>query len=193
MRKFFASFRRTAPVTAAEIQRQLAALRQQHTQSVRQRHALALDAMRDQAAAQQWAALDEAAQHLTRRIDVLVAALPQAEAKEADARERAEAAARAKRMQEYERQTAEAQAWLDAVLARLPDGETLTAARDWRDRLHDEARSLRAWSNDVRVRRPVDPLAAIYDALGHRIQRLERARWARSAPITLLDDTKAAS
>jgi hypothetical protein len=96
-------------------------------------------------------------------------------------------------MQDYERQTAEAQAWLDAVLARLPDGETLTAARALRDALRDEARELSRWSRDAAVRRPVDPLAAICDGLRHRIERVERARWAKSVPITLLDDTRAAS
>jgi len=188
------SFRRVEPVTAQEIRRQLAALREQHTQTVRQRHALALDAVRDETAAQRWTALDETARHLTRRIDVLAAALPQAEAKEAAAREQAEAAVHAKRMQDYQRQTVEAKQWADAVLARLPTGEELTRARNIRHVLGNQARTLSGRSQDVAVRRPFDPLDAIYDALAMRVQRIERARWIHGDhPITLLDDTRAAS
>ncbi len=188
------SFRQRQPVTAAELRRHLDGLRRQQTETITRRDAVALDAIRDAVGATRWTALDDTARHLARRIDVLAAALPQAEAKEAEAREQAEATARAERMQDYQRQTVEAKQWADTVLARVTTGEELTQARALRDALRDEARWLSRWSHDVAVRRPFDPLDAIYAALAMRVQRIERSRWIHGeSPITLIDDTRAAS
>jgi hypothetical protein len=179
------SLRCVEPVTAAEIRRRLHALRQQQSVTVQQRDLLALDAVNDEAAAERWRHLDETVLELDQRMQVLTAALPIAEAREAEAAERTEVERRARAMKAYERATAEAQQFVDATLARLPDGETLTRLRDWRDRLADESRDLRVWSTDVQVRRPLDPLHVVVSAMQHRIARVSRARWMGSAPITL--------
>lgn len=185
------SFRRAERVTAAEIRRQLAALRQQHHETTTARDGLALDAVNDDGAALRWTHLDATVQALAQRLSVLDLALGQAEAKEADAAEQADAAAHAQQMQHYQRQTTEAQAWLDALLARLPSGEELTEARNIRRALVAEARSLSRRSSDVSVRRPLDPLDAMYAALAMRVQRIERARWIHGDhPITLIDETR---
>jgi len=180
------SLHRSEPVTAAEIRNKLNALRQEHAVTVRQRDLLALDAVNSEVAAARWTHLEDTAQQLAQRIDVLAAALPQAEAKEAQAAREAEAVARAKRMQDYQRQTSGAQAWLDDVLRRLPSGEELTKAQTLRDALRNDARWLSQWSRDIAVRRPFDPLEAIHDALALRVARIERAKWIHGGhPITL--------
>lgn len=189
------SLRQQQPATAADIRRQLTALHQQRAVTVQQRDLVALDAVNDEPSAARWVHLDATARDLDSRIAVLATALPQAEAREAEAARQAEADAYAKRMERYRQQTAEAQAWLDAVLARLPTGEELTQARNLRAALHAEAVRLEArGSREVAVRRPCDPLDAIYAALAMRVQRIERARWIHGDhPITLLDETPKAS
>lgn len=186
LRRWLTSLRRAAPVTATDIRRQLAALRHQHTDTIRRRDALSLDAMSSDAAAERWMALDDDARRLVRQIDILAAALPTADEREADETRQAEAAARAAQMQEFERQTEADRAWAYAVVAALPDGPVLTEARDRRDRLRAGAVQLSRWSNVAAVRRPFDPLAQVYDALTHRVARIERARWIHGHhPITL--------
>src|SRR5688572_8768925 len=90
------SLRRTQPVTASEVRRELHALKQQHAVTVQQRDLLALDAVNNEAAATRWLHLDATISELESRIAVLAAALPQAEAREAEAAAQAEAAARLK-------------------------------------------------------------------------------------------------
>jgi hypothetical protein len=183
--------RRTEPATAAAIRRELRAAQDQHAVTIQQRDLCAFDAVRDDAAALRWSHLTDTASALAERMQMLTAALAQAEAQEADAARQAEARRRAHAVRDYQQHTREAQEFLTAVLAHLPDGETLTAARDWRDRLAAEARDLRPFSRDVTVRRPLDPLDALVSAMQHRIDRVSRARWAPSAPITLAATTDA--
>jgi hypothetical protein len=179
------SMRHAEPLRATEIRRRLHEARELHTVTVQQRDLVALDAVHDEASAHRWQDLDDTARELDQRIAMLAGALPHAEARERQAAEEAEVAARAKRMQDYEQRTVEAQAWLDDVLTRLPDGETLTRARNLRQQLANDARELAAWSSAVSVRRPLDPLEAIVAAMQHRIARISHARWVRSSPITL--------
>jgi hypothetical protein len=179
------SMRHAEPLRAAEIRRRLHEARELQAVAVRQRDLVALDAVHDEVSAHRWQALDGAAHELDKRIAVLAAALPQAEAREHEAAEREELAARTTKLRDYDRQTAEAQAWLEDVLGRLPDGETLTRARDLRRQLAADARDLATWANDARVRRPLDPLEAIGAAMQHRIDRISRERLTRGSPITL--------
>jgi hypothetical protein len=129
--------------------------------------------------------IDETRPFIPVRIAVLTVALPQANAREAEAVKQAEAAARIKFEQAYARKTAEAQAWLDDLLARLPTGPELTKARDLRDSLGADATQMRTWLNTAEVRRPLDPLEGIQHAFALRLQRIERSRWIGSSPITL--------
>ena len=183
------SFRTPRPNTAAEIRSKLHALKQLHAVTVQQRDLVALDAVNDEIAATRWSHLDDTLQALIRRMDLLAAALPQAEAKEAEAAREAEAVRRERAMDTYQQHTKDAQRLIDAALANLPDGDTLTALRDVRDRLASEARDLRTWSNDTQVRRPLDPLHEVVSAMQLRIDRVARARWAASHPITLRPPT----
>lgn len=185
MRKFFTSFRRAEPASVAAIQRELTDLREQHHGTIAARDRVALDAVTVAGAAVRWRQFDEAAAQIAQRLAVLTAALPAAAEREAEAARQAEAVRRERAMHGYQRQNAEAQAWLDAVLARLLTGEELTVARDLRDRLASEARDLRTWSNLPEVRRPLDPLSAVVDAMQMRLDRIVRARWAPKSPITL--------
>jgi hypothetical protein len=139
------SWRRTEP-TAAAIQAELRVLRGQRTVTVTQQGLVALDAVHDPTSARRWQDLGETTNALDQRIALLDAA----------AAHLAEEQRRAAHADAFERQTAEAQAFTDAVLARLPDGPTLTRARDLRDAIRHEAAILRTWSDAVSVRRPVD-------------------------------------
>jgi len=179
-------------MSSAGIRRHIADRRQQRDQRAATRDALALDAMRSDSAAEQYQRLDAEVAELAQQVQMLEAALPRAEQQEAEAARQADAKARTKRMQDYQCQTAEAKRWADALIARLTTGEELTQARTLRDALREEARALSRWSDDVTVRRPLNPLEAIHDALALRVQRIERSRWIGSHPITL-DDKRAAS
>jgi hypothetical protein len=179
------SFRRSTPVETGEIRRELAAVQQRHAETVRQRDGLALAAVSDEGAAGRWAELDTAASELRRRMDVLTQALPVAEARDAVASRRAEEAERQRAFEAFEEDLEAAQRWLDGVIARLPSEAELTEARDLRNRLSAAAGALRAWSNDGRCRRPLDPLAVLVAAMQHRLDRVSRAQWAKAAPITL--------
>jgi hypothetical protein len=185
MMDFLKSTRPTEPPSATEIRRRLHQARERHTVTVQQRDMVALDAVNDEVSEDRWHDLDCTVRELDQRIAMLASALPLAEAREQHAAEQAEAAARAQRMQDYERRTAEAQAWLDEVLGRLPDAETLTRARDLRQQLAADARELATWSSDVGVRRPLDPLDAIAAAMRHRLDRMSHVSVARGAAITL--------
>lgn len=187
IRDWLRSFRRIEPATAAIIKAQLRTARDQYAVAVQQRDLVALDAVDDEASAARWQHLDDSTQELASRIDMLAAALPMALAREDEAREQADEQKRQQRMAAYLERTAEAQRWLDAVLERLPDGETLTAARDRRDLLYADARELSTCSRDVAVRRPLDPLAVINNELELRVARISRARWIGEHPITLGD------
>jgi hypothetical protein len=179
------SLRRADRATAADIRRQLNTLRRRHDEMIAERDALALDAVDSDTAADRYQRLDVALVESARRMQILSAALPAAEEREAEAARQADAARREQAMVAYQRHTQEAQQSIDAVVANLPTGETLTALRDLRDRLASEARDLRTWSTDARVRRPLDPLNDVVEELQHRIDRVARARWAPSHPITL--------
>ena len=179
------SLRKAVPATAAAIRRELDSLQQQHKVTTQQRDHLALDAVNDEAASLRWLRLDGTAVELERRISVLEAALPQAEARETEAAAQAQAAARLKSEQEYARKIVEAQAWLDELLARLPTGAELTRARDLREALGTDASHLRRWSNALSVRRPLDPLLELSTAMQWRVDRIARSRWIGSLPITL--------
>lgn len=180
------SLRRADRATSTDLRRQLETLRQQHDQMVAERDALALDAVNDDTVAERWQRLDLALNEIARRMQVLNAALPTAEAREADAARQAELGARVARMRAFERQTAADRVWADTVIGALPSGPVLTEARNRRDRQRAEATLLSRWSNDSAVRRPFDPLALIYDALAHRLARIDRARWIHARhPITL--------
>ena len=184
--KFLNAFhRKPAAPSAAEIRGQLSDLRSRHERVTADRAALALDAVNSERIALQYLQLDDEASELENGMQLLRAALPAAEAREAEAARQAEAAARAKRLQTFDRQTIEAQAWLDDVVMRLPTAEELTKARDLRDSLNSEAIQMRTWSDAVGIRRPLDPLNVLVQAMQHRIDRVSRARWAHGAPITL--------
>jgi hypothetical protein len=118
-------------------------------------------------------------------MQVLTAALPAAEAKEARAAEQAEAVRREQAMRAYRGHLQDAERTAADTIANLPDGEALTRLRDLRDRLAAQARDLGTWSRDHDIRRPFDPLAEVLAAMQHRIARVERARHAGSHPITL--------
>jgi hypothetical protein len=191
------SLRRSDAPTAADIRRQLHEARGNLAVCRQQRDLVALDAVTDEVAARRWLDLDDACTEVERQIALLASALPQAEQREADAARQAEEQRRERALSAYQQHTQEAQRLHDDLLDRLPDGDTLTALRDWRDRLATEAGDLRPFSRDVTVRRPLDPLDALVAAMQHRIDRVSRARWAHSAPITLggglsTDETAAA-
>src|SRR5688572_15524076 len=84
---------------------------------------------------------------------------------DAEATRKAEAVRRERAMSAYQHLTQDAQQFMKAVLANLPDGDTLTQAREWRDRLTAEARELRQCTSTGSVRRPLDPLAEIVAAM----------------------------
>lgn len=171
--------------TASSIRRELCALQEQRGVAERQRDLLALEAVTNDAAAMRWSHLDETVRDLNTHITILAAALPQAEAREAEAAKQAEAAARTRLEQGYAKKTADAQAWFDNLIARLPTGAELTKAMQLRDALRKDAAAIRVWSSDASLRRPFDPLEATNDALALRVQRIERSRWNGSHPITL--------
>jgi hypothetical protein len=179
------SLRRAEPASAATIRHELQALRHQQAVTVQQRDLLAHDAVNDETAAARWGHLDKSAHNLDQRIQVLTAALPTAEAKEAETARQAEAAALAKRIEDYEKATAEARGFVDTILARLVTGEELTVAREFGRVLASEARLLHPLTGTAQHRRPIDPMYEIRAALVHRIERIDRARWAPQAPITL--------
>ena len=179
------SLRRPNRPTAADIRGRLNALRRRHDEVLAERNALALDAVLEERAAEKWAELDDLARGLVRQIDVLAAALPQAEAHETEAARQAEAVRRERAVAAYQLLMQEAQQTVAAVVTTLPNGETLTALRDLRDRLAREARDIRTWSNDPDARRPPDPLSEVVGEMQNRIDRVGRARWAPSHPITL--------
>ncbi len=185
IRKFFTSFRRAEPASVAAIQRELTALRAQYQSATNERDAVALAALSGGGAAVRWQRLDDEAAEIAKRMAVRTAALPAAEEREAAAARQAEAVRRDRALVAYQRLTQEAQQAIDAVVARLPTGETLTALRDLRDSLAGEARDLRTWSNLPEVRRPLDPLSAVVAEMQARLDRVARARWAPKAPITL--------
>ena len=175
---------RPAP-TADEIRRELQTRRQEHAVTIQQRDLIAFDAVRDEASAMRWQHLDDTTAALEQRMTVLSAALPKAEARERKAAEQAEAARRDRALVAFEQDTEEAERLVATVCGRLPDGETLTKLRDSRDHLAAQARELRPWSNDHRIRRPCDPLSEVVGAMTSRIARVERARHAPDSPITL--------
>jgi hypothetical protein len=172
-------------LAAAEIRRELHTLTEQRAVTIQQRDLVAFDAVRDEAASLRWQHLGDTATALEQRIDVLRAALPQAEAREREAAERAEAVRREQAVIAYRKHLQEAERIAADMIASLPHGEALTRLRDLRDGLSAEARDLGTWSRDHDVRRPFDPLAEVLAAMQHRIARVERARHAGSHPITL--------
>lgn len=194
IRNWLRAFRPHHPETAADIHRRLDELRRARTEALTRRQALAYAALRDETAAANWTHEDEAARDLARQIELLETALPQASAQDAAAARAADAAALASQREEYERVCADASAWLAGILQQMPSGPVLTDARDRSRTVARLAGELHRRTGERHYHRPaVDPLGGIYDACVARIQRVERARWAKSAPITLLDDTRAAS
>lgn len=107
---------------SAEIRRQIADRRQQQGQRAATRDALALDAMRSDSAAEQYQRLDAEVAELTQQVQMLDAALPRAEAKEAEAAQHAEAVRRERAMHAYQHHVQEAQQYTATVLANLPTG-----------------------------------------------------------------------
>lgn len=185
---------RQKPATAATIQQQLGATRHRHQQATKARDALALAVESgDPDARTQYQRLDADAAQLAHRMQILSAALPMAEAREDEIAKQAEAEVRSKRIEEFFRLTHEAHRFLDSILAQQVTGEELTQARELSLLLSREADALHRLTGDGQFRRPLDPFAAIRDALVHRIERIDRARWAKSAPITLLDHKQRAS
>jgi len=193
MLQWLRSLRQQQPVTVVELRRRLAVLRQQQGQMTAARDALALDAMQSDEVAERYQQLDGEAAELARQIQMLEAALPRAERQETEAARQTEAAALARRVEDFFRLTHEARRFIAPILAQQVTGEALTQARKLSQLLAREANALHRLTGDDQFRRPLDPYAQIRDALVHRIERIERARWAKSAPITLLDDTRAAS
>lgn len=179
------ALRGARPAHACEIRSELQAVRQHHTATVQQRDRIALDAVDEDSAAARWRQLDQAARECEERIELLSAALPLAEVREAEAARAAKEQSRQARIRNFERQAEEAQEFIDGVLASLPTGEDLTKARELRDALRAEAAELRAWSDAIGVRRPLDPLDAIHAALALRTTRIERSRLGRTRQITL--------
>src|SRR5262245_35234791 len=122
------------------IRRDLHALEHQHAVTIQQRDLVALDALHDESAAMRYRDLDDTADSLLQRISVLTSALPHAEAREQQAAEQAAIAQREQAMVVHRQRTEEARRIAGEVCAGLPDGPTLTALRDRRDRLAAEAR-----------------------------------------------------
>ena len=191
LREWLASWRRGAPVTAAEIRREIAAVEVQHANTVAERQAIALDAVNDAAAARRFQDLDTSATELSRRVQMLVAALPVADEREAEAARQSDAAAWAARAKAFDQQLADAAAWVEPIVARLVTVEELQRARDWRDLVSHEGRLIAQHRHDVRYRRPFDPLFALHAALKKRLDAIDRGRHHGAGPITL--DRRAAS
>jgi hypothetical protein len=184
--RFLKAFhRKPAAPSAAEIRRQLAELRRDHDRVTADMNALALDAVNSERIALQYLEFDAEATQLENGMRLLKAALPAAEAKEAEAARQAEAAALAKRIEEFDKVSAEARGFTDTLLARLVTGEELTICREFSRVLSREANLLHPLTGDARHRRAIDPMFEIRAALIHRIERLDRSRWAPQAPITL--------
>jgi hypothetical protein len=191
--KFLKAFhRKPAAPSAAEIRRQLSELRHRHAQKSADRDALAHDSILSERIAEQYVELDEEASELERGMRLLKAALPAADAKEAEAARQAEAAALARRIEEFDRNEAEARGFVDTILVRLVTGEELTVCRELGRVQSREGQALHALTGDARHRRPIDPMFEIRAALVHRIERIDRARWAPQAPITLTRKEKSA-
>ncbi len=177
----------TAYPTASEIRARLTDLEQRLTGITRQRDDIALDALQDAEFKVGWKRLDAEGDDLNGQIRLMKTALQAAEAREAEAVQRAAVEERARRLEQFLQTSQEAQRRVDDVLMRLVNGTELTWARDLRDRLHSEATFLSAWFSDVRVRRPLDPLHQIRSALLHRLQRIERGVMRKGDPITVDD------
>jgi hypothetical protein len=180
----------TTPATAQTIRRELREVVDLLAVETSQRDEVALDALTDKPSAARWSALNEGVQALERRAALLKAALPAAEQREQREAEAVEARRRTQAMTAYRARTSEVRAWVDGMLSRLPTAEELTRARDLRDELRGDAREL-AWSDDVDVRRPADPLDDLVRAMTWRVERVNRARHGDGGPIHL-DSSKEA-
>jgi hypothetical protein len=184
--KFLKAFhRKPAAPSAAEIRRQLAVLRHDHERVTADMTALALDAVNSERIAEQYLDLDAEATRLESGMRLLKAALPAADAKEAEAARQAEAVALARRIEEFDKVSAEARGFVDTLLARLVTGEELTICREFGRVLSREANLLHPLTGEARHRRAIDPMFEIRTALVYRIERIDRARWAPGAAITL--------
>jgi hypothetical protein len=174
------------PATADEIREQLADLRGQLAVTVAQRDLCAADAVNDAASAQRWGHLDDSVQIINRRMDMLAAALRAAEDREAaDAMRAAEERLTAD-LTAFYATDAEVHSFADAAIANLPNDEELNLALKLEKKLGADAARLRAEGlDDVILRRPFSPLAAIVDALKLRIERVERVRFHPGSPIRL--------
>src|SRR5688572_10342981 len=106
MREWLGSFRQLQPATSNEIRRQLIRAGREHDQKVAERDALALDAVNSHSAAERYQRLDDEVRVLERQVQILAAALPVAEEREAVATRKAEALAFTKRIEEFEQATA---------------------------------------------------------------------------------------
>src|ERR1700752_1106673 len=95
------SWQRQASPTASEIRRQLAAVRSRQEQVTAEQDAIALDAMRSDAAAARYQQFDADHAELARQIQILQAALPHAERQEAEAAKQVEADALARRIEDF--------------------------------------------------------------------------------------------
>ncbi len=185
-REFLASFRKKPqPASAADIRRELSAKRSRLDQLKAELDSLALSAVNDAVIAGKYLQLDSEATEVAREIRLLSAALPAAAAKEAEVQAAADAAALVERIAAFDRDASEARRFVDGVLERLVNGEELSIARDLSRSLAREATELHHATGNGRFRRPTDPLHDIRAALDHRIERLDRARWAPASPITL--------
>ncbi|ODS55795.1 MAG: hypothetical protein ABS36_09415 [Acidobacteria bacterium SCN 69-37] len=180
---------RRGPVTfppAGSIREQMAAAQEQLMVTCQQRDLVALDAATDEATAQRWTHLDDSARALTRRLDMLATALRDAEDREAADRMREEEARLTQALAAYQAVTAEAQSFADAAIANLPDDEILNLALTLEKKLGGDAARLRHEGlDDVALRRPFSPLSAIVDAMKLRVERVERNRFHKDAPIRL--------
>jgi hypothetical protein len=172
----------TCPLTTAEIRARLSEVQHDRERVRAEQATIAADALTDGPTADRWRQLDATAATLTATFALLTQALPLAEQREADAAATAAAERQARALAAFHVRTAEAQQWLDALLARLPTGDELTTARAFRDELHTAARDL-SGCPDVAVRRPLDVLDVIVQALQHRLARIERMKHAHT--ITL--------
>jgi hypothetical protein len=117
---------------------------------------------------------------------MLAQALQVARDREAADAMREEEARLTRALEAYQAATAEAQSFASAAIANLPDDEVLNLALKLEQKLGGDAARLRHEGlDDVAVRRPFSPLAAIVDAMKLRVERVERVRFHPGSPIRL--------
>lgn len=187
--------RKKAQMDPATIHQRLTLLTGRRTALAADRQRLALpEAEGDPEATARRASLDTAIAAVNHEVQMLSDALPAAEAREAEARAREQAAALAKLRGDYMNLTAAGQEWLATVLPRLPTDAEIDAARTRSRELAKLASALYSSTGDRQFHRAaVDPFDELRGALLERLARIDRVRriglpteLAQETPVTTL-------